>query len=39
MGLTAEDVKKNHNLARALVAYHTVLGVAAGALAALSLQG
>lgn len=30
MGLTAEDVKKNHNLARALVAYHTVLGVAAG---------
>ena len=30
MGLTADDVKKNPVLADALVAYHTVLGAAAG---------
>lgn len=30
MGLTADDLKKHPQLARALVAYHTVLGVAAG---------
>lgn len=30
MGLTADDVLKNPNLARDLVGYHTILGVAAG---------
>lgn len=30
MGLTVDDVKKNPQLARALVAYHTVVGAAAG---------
>jgi hypothetical protein len=30
MGLTADDLKKHPQLARALVAYHTILGVAAG---------
>lgn len=30
MGLTVDDVKKNPALADAIVAYHTVLGAAAG---------
>eukprot|EP00775_Hariotina_reticulata_P003131 gene3131-3409_t len=30
MGLTADDVKKNPALAKAILAYHTILGAAAG---------